>query len=239
MQPGFSSVFVRLTCCFARRQHVGWLGVGGASAAARFEFWTRFSGDCVNALARATLQHSDGARHIVADHVGRRTTTPASARPQGALCSRAPQPVTCRIPLFFFLRLLVVYRRFCSISKTAAMFTMALAFIIFVGTSFALQGHSIADNVELATGADIVTSVSLSAIHAHDATSRLRATTLGRAGAEREVPGRSTRDGRVPRLGDGAAQSRFVSRRRCRSSRRLTRRDAARAPPPPLLFRSS
>ena len=36
------------------------------------------------------------------------------------------------------------------------MFTIALAFIIFVGTSFALQGHSIADNIELGIGADIV-----------------------------------------------------------------------------------
>jgi ABC-type antimicrobial peptide transport system permease subunit len=40
--------------------------------------------------------------------------------------------------------------------KTALMFTTALAFIIFVGTSFSLQEHSIADNIQLASGSDIV-----------------------------------------------------------------------------------
>jgi hypothetical protein len=39
--------------------------------------------------------------------------------------------------------------------KTAVMFTTALAFIIFVGTSFSLQEHSIADNIELGVGAEI------------------------------------------------------------------------------------
>jgi ABC-type antimicrobial peptide transport system permease subunit len=39
--------------------------------------------------------------------------------------------------------------------KTAVMFTTALAFIIFVGTSFSLQEHSIADNIELGVGAQI------------------------------------------------------------------------------------
>eukprot|EP01119_Soliformovum_irregulare_P011698 TRINITY_DN2957_c0_g2_i5.p1 TRINITY_DN2957_c0_g2~~TRINITY_DN2957_c0_g2_i5.p1 ORF type:complete len:779 (-),score=230.88 TRINITY_DN2957_c0_g2_i5:26-2362(-) len=40
--------------------------------------------------------------------------------------------------------------------KTATMFTTALAFIIFAGASFALQGHTIGETVQLATGADIV-----------------------------------------------------------------------------------
>jgi hypothetical protein len=39
--------------------------------------------------------------------------------------------------------------------KTAMMFTTALAFIIFVGTSFSLQEHSIADNIELGVGSEI------------------------------------------------------------------------------------
>ena len=40
--------------------------------------------------------------------------------------------------------------------KTATMFTIALAFIIFVGTSMALQGSSIQDNVQVGLGGDIV-----------------------------------------------------------------------------------
>jgi len=36
------------------------------------------------------------------------------------------------------------------------MFTICLAFIIFVGTMFALQGRSLADNVKVFAGADLV-----------------------------------------------------------------------------------
>jgi len=40
--------------------------------------------------------------------------------------------------------------------KTALMFTTSLAFIIFAGTSFSLQGHTIAETVQLASGADLL-----------------------------------------------------------------------------------
>jgi ABC-type antimicrobial peptide transport system permease subunit len=40
--------------------------------------------------------------------------------------------------------------------KTASMFTVALAFIVFVGMTFSLQGHSIRDNVRLGLGSDVV-----------------------------------------------------------------------------------
>eukprot|EP01114_Cavostelium_apophysatum_P002845 TRINITY_DN1253_c0_g3_i1.p1 TRINITY_DN1253_c0_g3~~TRINITY_DN1253_c0_g3_i1.p1 ORF type:complete len:1241 (+),score=361.47 TRINITY_DN1253_c0_g3_i1:25-3723(+) len=40
--------------------------------------------------------------------------------------------------------------------KTAVMFTTSLAFIIFAGSSFSLQGHTISETVQLASGADLI-----------------------------------------------------------------------------------